>query len=73
MGLSLQPKQGGDAMTDLFELPTCTEPLLVTLAVRPEELELAFASEGESLRHRLMVAIIAELITLPPLALAKSV
>jgi hypothetical protein len=40
----------------------------VTLAVRPEELELAFASEGESLRHRLMVAIVAELITLPPLA-----
>jgi hypothetical protein len=59
-------------MTDLFELPTCREPLFVTLTVRPEELELAFASEGESLRHRLMMAIIAELITLPPLALASA-
>jgi hypothetical protein len=71
MGLSLQPKEEGNAMTDLYELPLCKEPLFVTLAVRPEELELDFASEGESLRQRLMVAIIAEL-TLPPLALAKS-
>jgi hypothetical protein len=36
-------------------------PLLVTSAVRPDEIELALATNGNSLRHRLLLAIVAEL------------
>jgi hypothetical protein len=36
-------------------------PLLVTLAVRPDEIELALATNGNSLRHRLLLALVAEL------------
>jgi hypothetical protein len=53
----------GGVMTD-FGVPVTRGPLFVTLAVRPEELELAFATEGDTLRQRLMLAIIAEL-TIP--------
>jgi hypothetical protein len=35
--------------------------LLVTLAVRPDEIELALATNGNSLRHRLLLALVAEL------------
>ena len=36
-------------------------PMLITLAVRPEEIELALATNGASLRHRLLLALVAEL------------
>ena len=39
-------------------------PLLVTFAVRPEEIELALASNGDSLRQRLLLALVAELTTI---------
>jgi hypothetical protein len=35
--------------------------LLLSFAVRPEEIEMAFATNGESLRHRLLLALVAEL------------
>jgi len=38
--------------------------LLVTIAVRPEEIELALASNGASLKQRLLLALIAELTTI---------
>jgi hypothetical protein len=36
-------------------------PLLVTLAVRPDEIELVLATNGNSPRHRLLLALVAEL------------
>lgn len=36
-------------------------PMLVTLAVRPEEIELALATNAASLRRRLLLALVAEL------------
>ena len=36
-------------------------PLLVTLAVRPDEIELALATNGNPLRHQLLLALVAEL------------
>ena len=39
------------------------EPVLVTFAVRADEIELALASNGESLRQRLLLALVAELTT----------
>jgi hypothetical protein len=52
-------------MTDLEAYPSA-EPLLVTFVVRPEEIELAFATEGDTLRQRLMLAIVAALISAEP-------
>jgi hypothetical protein len=40
------------------------EPLIVTFAVRPEEIELALATNGDSLRQRLLLAFVAELTTI---------
>ena len=37
--------------------------LLVTFAVRPDEIELALASNGDLLRQRLLLALVAELTT----------
>ena len=37
------------------------EPIIVSFAVRPEEIELALATHGNSLRHRLLLALVAEL------------
>jgi hypothetical protein len=39
-------------------------PLIVTFAVRPEEIELALATNGDSLRQRLLLALVAELTTI---------
>lgn len=39
-------------------------PLLISFAVRPEEIELALASNGDSLRQRLLLALVAELTTI---------
>lgn len=39
-------------------------PLLVTFAVRADEIELALASNGDSLRQRLLLALVAELTTI---------
>jgi hypothetical protein len=52
----------------MIDLETCpsTEPLLVTFVVRPEEIELAFATERDALRQRLMLAIIAALTSAEP-------
>jgi hypothetical protein len=50
-------------MTD-FEAYPSAEHLLVTFVVRPEEIELAFATEGDTLRQRLMLAIMAALTRL---------
>lgn len=47
-------------LAGLDALPS-KEPLLITLAVRPEEIELALATNGNSLRHRLLLALVAEL------------
>jgi hypothetical protein len=38
--------------------------MLVTLAVRPEEIELALATNAASLRQRLLLALVAELTVL---------
>ena len=57
-------------MNDL-EATFSTEPLLVTLVVRPEEIELAFATEGDTLRQRLMLAIVAALISAEPAKLRR--
>ena len=38
-------------------------PLVISFAVRPEEIELAFATNGESLRQRVLLALVAELAT----------
>jgi hypothetical protein len=38
--------------------------LLISFAVRPEEIELALASNGDSLRQRLLLALVAELTTI---------
>lgn len=40
--------------------------LLLSFTVRPEEIEMAFATNGESLRHRLLLALIAELAIADP-------
>jgi hypothetical protein len=39
-------------------------PLLITFVVRPEEIELALASNGDSLRQRLLLSLVAELTTI---------
>lgn len=36
-------------------------PLLVTLAVRADEIELALATNGASLQQRVLLALVAEL------------
>ncbi len=50
-------------MPDLSELEVVVSnaPVLVSLAVRPEEIEFALATHGESLRQRLLLALVAEL------------
>jgi hypothetical protein len=50
-------------VTGLEALPS-TRPLLLTLAIRPEEIELAFSTNGDSLRTRLLLALVAELAIL---------
>ena len=70
MGLDLEQSGVGGVMTDL-EATFSTEPLLVTLVVRPEEIELAFATEGDTLRQRLMLAIVAALISAEPAQLRR--
>ena len=47
-------------LAGLEALPS-KRPLLVTLAVRPDEIELALATNGASLRQRLLLALVAEL------------
>jgi hypothetical protein len=37
--------------------------LVISFAVRPEEIELALATSGESLRKRVLLALVAELAT----------
>ncbi len=39
-------------------------PLLITFVVRPEEIELALASNGNSLRQRLLLSLVAALTTI---------
>ena len=53
-------------MLDVSELEFFApkEPLIVSIAVRPEEVELALASNGASLRQRLVLALVAELTTI---------
>jgi hypothetical protein len=57
-------------MSDPIELEVLspTKPLRVTLTVRPEEIELALATNGNSLRKRLLLALVAELTTLDELS-----
>jgi hypothetical protein len=47
-----------------LEVLSSRGPLLVSFAVRPEEIELALASNGDSLRQRLLLALVAELTTI---------
>ena len=47
-----------------FEVVLPDRPLLVTLAVRPEEVEIALATGCDSLRQRLLLALVAELTTI---------
>ena len=47
-----------------FEVLPSKIPLLVSFAVRPDEIELALASNGDSLRQRLLLALVAELTTI---------
>ena len=46
---------------DRLEALPSRGPLLVTLAVRPDEIELVLATNGNSPRHRLLLALVAEL------------
>jgi hypothetical protein len=64
-GFDLERSGVGGVMIDLETCPS-TEPLLVTFVVRPEEIELAFATERDALRQRLMLAIVAALISAEP-------
>jgi hypothetical protein len=50
-------------MPDLSELEVVVSnaPVLVSFAVRPDEVEFALATNGESLRHRVLLALVAEL------------
>jgi hypothetical protein len=53
-------------MLDVSEIE-CFPPkelLIISIAVRPEEIELALASNGASLRQRLVLALVAELTTI---------
>jgi hypothetical protein len=51
----------GDVGTDpKADLPA-ERPLRVSFVVRPEEIEFAFAINGETLRQRLLLALVAEL------------
>jgi hypothetical protein len=45
--------------------------MLLLPIVRPEEVELAFATKGDTLRHRLMLAIVAALISSEPAELKR--
>jgi hypothetical protein len=45
--------------------------MLLLPIVRPKEVELAFATEGDTLRHRLMLAIVAALISSEPAELRR--
>jgi hypothetical protein len=38
--------------------------VIVSFAVRPDEIELALATNGDSLTHRLLLALVAELTTI---------
>lgn len=44
----------------LRDLPTAGS-LFVTFAVRPDEIELALATNGDSLRERVLLALVTEL------------
>ena len=46
------------------EVLSVRTPLLVSFTVRPEEVELALATNGNSLRQRLLLALVAELTTI---------
>lgn len=49
-----------------FEVVLPDRPLFATLAVRPEEVEIALATGCDSLRRRLLLALVAELTTIEP-------
>jgi hypothetical protein len=49
-------------MSELEVMPPKV-PVVISFAVRPEEIELAFATNGESLRQRALLALVAELVT----------
>jgi hypothetical protein len=46
-----------------FEVVPPKATLVISIAVRPEEIELAFATNGESLCPRVLLALVAELAT----------
>jgi hypothetical protein len=46
--------------------------LTISLAVTPDEIELALATNGESLRQRMLLALVAELATNRSLSSAVS-
>jgi hypothetical protein len=45
----------------IYVLPPM-RPVVITIEVHPEEIELAFASNGNSLLERLMLALIATIV-----------
>lgn len=53
-------------MPDMSEIEVMlsTSPILISFVIRPEEIELALATNGETLRHRLLLAIVAELTSI---------
>jgi hypothetical protein len=55
-----------------FECFPPKKPLLISIAGRPEEIELALASNGGSLRQRLLLALVAELTTIEMVGAAGS-
>jgi hypothetical protein len=52
-------------MLDFYGLDarSMKEPLLISVTVRPDEVELALATNGESLRERVLLALVSELTT----------
>ena len=46
------------------EVLSVRRPSLVSFVVRPDEVELALATNGKSLRQRLLLALVAELTTI---------
>jgi hypothetical protein len=52
---------------DGFDVIPPKEPISITLELKPEEIELAFATEGESLRRKVLMALVISMISDHPI------
>ncbi len=53
------------AFWDGFDVIPPKDPVSITLELSPEEIEFAFATEGESLRRRMLSALVIAMINDP--------